>query len=79
MGKPEVTLGKRGRNPLVNVLGFSSVEGINARERTPNVWRMQGRRDLEMQEGYTGIAWCNTPATQGWFIHGEHSKKPKNF
>ena len=51
MGKPEVKSGEHGKESIGEHTGLFSVEGMNARECTPNSLRMQGRTDMEMHEG----------------------------
>ena len=50
MGKPEVRLGEQGKKSIGEHAGLLSVEGMNARERTPNVRSMEGQTDVEMYE-----------------------------
>lgn len=50
MGKPEVRLGEQGMKSIGEHAGLLSVEGMNVRERTPNVWTMEGQTDVEMHE-----------------------------
>lgn len=49
-GKPEVRLGEQEKKSIGEHTGLLSVEGMNARERTRNVWTMEGQTDVEMHE-----------------------------